>query len=116
MANRLEGPGVLLRTIKKGDETNFPIKGEKCLVHLQLSLEDGKVIDNSRDRNLPFLFEVGANHVVEGLDAACQKMSIGQVCEVTIPSLYAFGKAGCPPSIPPDAVIIYRVEILQIVR
>jgi len=75
-------------------------------------LEDGSQIDSTKNRALQF--KVGHGEVMEGLDVAVQHMSVGQVCEVTIPSLYAYGTTGCPPQVPPRAVLIYKIELLRL--
>jgi FKBP-type peptidyl-prolyl cis-trans isomerase 2 len=66
-------------------------------VHYDTFLEDGSKIDSSVDRNLPYQFEVGAGQVVKGFDVAVKSMSEGMIAEVTIPHIYAYGEAGCPP-------------------
>jgi FKBP-type peptidyl-prolyl cis-trans isomerase len=85
-------------------------------VHYDTFLEDGSKIDSSVDRNLPYQFQVGAGQVVKGFDVAVKSMSEGMIAEVTIPHLYAYGEAGCPPSIPPRAVLRVHLTVLRIVR
>jgi FKBP-type peptidyl-prolyl cis-trans isomerase len=84
-------------------------------VHYDIYLEDGNTVDSSVHRNLPYQFELGASQVVVGLDFACSKMSVGELAEVTVPHLYAYGEAGCPPSVPPRAVLIVKLELLRVV-
>lgn len=109
-----KGPGVLIRTLKKGDGNRFPTKGELCLVHYEGRLENGTVIASTRERQQKFQFELGAKHVIEGLEVAVSKMSVGQVAEVIIPSLYAYGSLGYLPKIPPRSTLIFTLELLQI--
>ncbi|GAX17066.1 FK506-binding protein 4/5 [Fistulifera solaris] len=111
---RLQGPGVLLRTVIKGDNKTFAKIGDRCLVHFEAFLEDGTKIDSSYDRKLPFQFRVGEGQVVAGWDVALTKMSVGTIAEVTIPPLYAYGAVGFPPRIPPDATLMYRIELLKV--
>lgn len=109
-----KGPGVLIRTLKKGDETHFPKRSDLCVVHFEGRLEDGTKFASSRDTNQTFQFELGQKHVIEGWEVAIEKMSLGQIAEVTIPSLYAYGALGHPPKIPPRSTLIFTLELLQI--
>lgn len=111
---RLQGPGVLIRTMKKGTGTKYPKKGDVCVIHYEACLEDGSKVDSSRDRALPLKYTVGQKEILLGLDVAVQKMTVGETAEITIPSFFAYGHAGCPPRIPADAVLIFRAELLNI--
>lgn len=71
-------------------------------------------MDSTRDRNQPFEFELGAKHVIQGLEVALQRMSLGQLVEVTIPHLYAYGQRGHPPEIPSKSTLIFQLELLAI--
>lgn len=57
---------------------------------------------------------MGANEVIDGLDQAVRRLSVGSLCELTIPSCYAYDATGFPPYIPPHAVLLYRVEVLLV--
>lgn len=83
-------------------------------VHFEAFLEDGTKIDSSYDRNLPFKFRVGEGQVVAGWDVALPKMSVGAIAEVTIPPLYAYGTAGLPPLVPPNATLVYWIELIKL--
>jgi FKBP-type peptidyl-prolyl cis-trans isomerase len=54
--------------------------------------------------------------VIRGWEVALSRLSVGQCVQVTIPSLYAYGAVGCPPSIPPHATLVYRLELVDIVE
>lgn len=69
--------------------------------------------DSSRKRDLPFCFVVGKGDVVEGLDLALQQMTLGQMAEVTIPYMYAFGEGGYLPHVPAKSTVMFRVELLD---
>ena len=114
------GPGVLLKTIKAGDITNYPRKGDKCTIHYEAYTEEGMYnndnptpFDSSRKRGKVFSFRLGEEQVIEGLDVAVSKMSLGEEVEATIPFPYAYGVAGYPPIVPPRATLIFRVELIQ---
>ncbi len=76
------------------------------------TLED-KPFDSSRKRNLPFCFCIGKEEVIEGLDIAVEQMALGQLVEVTIPYLYAYGEQGYPPQVPPKSTLVFHVELLD---
>jgi FKBP-type peptidyl-prolyl cis-trans isomerase len=60
-------------------------------------------------------FEIGKQQVIKGLEVAVQHMDVGSLCEVTIPSCYAYKDVGLPPLIPPNAVLVYHIELIGIV-
>lgn len=80
------------------------------------SLSDTAPIDSSIGRDVVVEFTVGSGQVILGLDVAIQSMAVGGVYELTIPTCYAYGESGFPPSIPPNAVLVYIVELLSIVE
>jgi FKBP-type peptidyl-prolyl cis-trans isomerase len=114
--------GILLKTLRPGDITNYPQKGDRCTIHYDAYTEDDLYggsenpvpFDSSRKRRQAFCFRLGENQVIEGLDVAVSKMSLGEEIEATIPFPYAYGVAGYPPVVPPRATLIFRVELLQI--
>jgi len=114
------GAGILLKTIKAGDITNYPQKGDRCTIHYEAYTEEdlynGKnpvPFDSSRKRGKVFHFRLGEQQVIEGLNVAVSKMSLGEEVEATIPFPYAYGVAGYPPVVPPRATLIFRVELIQ---
>jgi FKBP-type peptidyl-prolyl cis-trans isomerase len=58
--------------------------------------------------------EIGAGHVISGLDEAVQQLSLGQTAEIVIPPLFAYGSAGCFPHVLPNATCILRVQVVAI--
>jgi FKBP-type peptidyl-prolyl cis-trans isomerase len=74
-----------------------------------------KQLDDTRRRNLPFSWQVGAKEVIPGLDTAIQCLTTGATAEIFIPAWFAYGAAGCPPWIPPHADLLYVVQVLEIV-
>jgi FKBP-type peptidyl-prolyl cis-trans isomerase len=73
-------------------------------------------VDSTRDRNQALQFEVGAKHVLLGLEVAVQRMSEGQLVEVTIPHLYGYGPRGHLPEIPPRSTLVFQLELVEILR
>mmetsp|Transcript_14786 Transcript_14786/g.30309 ORF Transcript_14786/g.30309 Transcript_14786/m.30309 type:complete len:114 (-) Transcript_14786:244-585(-) len=109
----MEGPGLLVRTLEPGDGVNFPKKGDTCRVHYEAFLESGKKFDSSRDRKQAFLFRLGMGQVIEGWDVAVSRMSRGQLAEVTIPHMYAYGEQGYLPIIPPRSTLVFKIELID---
>ena len=112
--------GILLKTVKAGDITNYPRKGDKCTIHYEAYTDEGMYnsdnptpFDSSRKRGKVFSFRLGEQQVIESLDVAVSKMSLGEEVEATIPFPYAYGVAGYPPIVPPRATLIFRVELIQ---
>ena len=105
--------GILLRTVRPGDAANYPCQGDTVRVHYEAFLkETGEKFDSSRDRRQEFRWRVGEKQVIEGLDLAIPRMSVGQVAEITIPSELAYGVQGYPPLIPPKSDLVFVVELI----
>jgi FKBP-type peptidyl-prolyl cis-trans isomerase FkpA len=77
-------------------------------------LTNGKKFDSSVDRNEPFDFQLGVGQVIPGWDKGVEGMQIGQKRKLTIPSKMAYGAMGAGDIIPPDATLVFDVELLAI--
>ncbi|CAI5717913.1 hypothetical protein KXD40_007803 [Peronospora effusa] len=108
---------VLPQIIEDGDKVTFPERGDTMIMHYTGKLaKDGKVFDSSHDRNQPFQFQIGVGQVIRGWDEGVMRMSKGTKAILNIPSAKGYGKAGAGNVIPPDADLIFEVELLDIVR
>uniref|UniRef100_A0A452S1M7 peptidylprolyl isomerase n=1 Tax=Ursus americanus TaxID=9643 RepID=A0A452S1M7_URSAM len=92
----------------------FPKRGQTCVVHYTGMLEDGKKFDSSRDRNKPFKFMLGKQEVIRGWEEGVAQMSVGQRAKLTISPDYAYGATGHPGIIPPNATLVFDVELLKL--
>uniref|UniRef100_A0A8D1ECW1 peptidylprolyl isomerase n=1 Tax=Sus scrofa TaxID=9823 RepID=A0A8D1ECW1_PIG len=106
--------GVQVETISPGDGRTFPKRGQTCVVHYTGMLEDGKKFDSSRDRNKPFKFVLGKQEVIRGWEEGVAQMSVGQRAKLTISPDYAYGATGHPGIIPPNATLVFDVELLKL--
>lgn len=89
-------------------------KGDTVSVHYTGWLTDGTKFDSSKDSGNPFEFTVGAGQVIAGWDEGLPGMKVGGVRKLTIPSEMGYGSQGAGGVIPPNATLIFEVELLAI--
>jgi len=90
------------------------VAGKNITVHYSGFLTDGTKFDSSLDRNDPFSFRLGAGQVIKGWDEGFAGMKVGGKRKLTIPSHMGYGKRGAGGVIPPDATLIFNVELLGV--
>ena len=112
---------VQVRTIKAGDGKTFPKAGQMVKAHYTGKLQsDGSVFDTSRKifggfgGIGAFEFQIGAGDVIKGWDVGIAKMSVGEVAELTVGPSFGYGSRGAGDAIPPNAVLIFEVELLGV--
>lgn len=108
---------VVPEEIVAGDNATFPRRGDTLVMHYVGKLAaDGTVFDSSRDRGQPFKFQIGVGQVIQGWDEGVMLMSKGQKATLSIPSVKGYGKNGAGSAIPPNADLVFEVELLDILR
>lgn len=108
--------GVEKEVLKAGDGQSFPKKGDRLTMHYTGTLTDGSKFDSSRDKGRPFQFVIGVGAVIRGWDEGVMQMSLGERAKLTITSDYGYGASGAGDVIPPNATLIFDVELLKIDR
>jgi FKBP-type peptidyl-prolyl cis-trans isomerase len=104
--------GVKCEVLKEG--TGRAVKqGDSVTVHYTGWLVDGKKFDSSVDRKRPFTFQLGVGQVIQGWDEGVMTMKVGGKSKFTIPPELAYGERGAGGVIPPDATLIFEVELLS---
>lgn len=97
--------------IGEGDEASA---GQQVSVHYTGWLTDGTKFDSSVDRSQPFNFNLGAGMVIKGWDEGVAGMKVGGKRKLTIPPEMGYGAHGAGGVIPPNATLIFEVELLEI--
>lgn len=105
--------GLKYIEIKEGDGA-IPKKGQTVVVHYIGTLEDGTKFDSSRDRNQPFSFKLGVGQVIKGWDEGLSTMKVGGRRQLIIPPDLGYGARGAGGVIPPNAKLIFDVELLKV--
>lgn len=112
--NEQEEPKLEIKTLQEGTGEEAK-NGDVLTVHYVGRLENGTKFDSSVDRGTPFIFNLGAGQVIKGWDLGTLGMKVGEKRELTIPGDLGYGERGAANgAIPPNATLIFEVELLAI--
>jgi len=90
------------------------VAGKKVSVHYTGWLVDGTRFDSSKDRGDPFIFPLGKGHVIKGWDEGVAGMKVGGKRKLIVPAQLGYGSRGAGGVIPPNATLIFEVELLGV--
>eukprot|EP00445_Apocalathium_hangoei_P043758 CAMPEP_0203971600 /NCGR_PEP_ID=MMETSP0359-20131031/98559_1 /ASSEMBLY_ACC=CAM_ASM_000338 /TAXON_ID=268821 /ORGANISM="Scrippsiella Hangoei, Strain SHTV-5" /LENGTH=586 /DNA_ID=CAMNT_0050909583 /DNA_START=62 /DNA_END=1822 /DNA_ORIENTATION=+ len=105
--------GVKKEIITASEGFKRPKKGDEVTVHYVGTLTDGTEFDSSRKKDKPFVFPLGKGQVIKGWDLGVATMLKGEVAKFTIASEFGYGESGSPPTIPPNASLVFEVELIS---
>jgi len=110
---QITASGLRITDLEVGTGTEASA-GQTVVVHYRGTLEDGSQFDASYDRGTPFSFPLGAGRVIKGWDEGVQGMKVGGKRKLVIPPDLGYGARGAGGVIPPNATLIFEVELLEV--
>lgn len=105
--------GLGIEDLVEGDGAEA-MRGKSVEVHYTGTLSNGDKFDSSHDRGTPFSFPLGGGRVIAGWDLGVVGMKVGGKRKLTIPPSLAYGERGVPGAIPPNATLVFEVELLGV--
>jgi len=112
MAEKMTDTGLKYEDLVEGDGATAET-GQQVVVHYTGWLTDGQKFDSSVDRNQPFDFALGRGMVISGWDEGVTGMKVGGKRRLTIPPQLGYGAQGAGGVIPPNATLVFEVELLE---
>lgn len=107
------GSGLEYRIDRAGTGAH-PVPGQTVRVHYTGWLTNGTKFDSSRDRNEPYEFVIGRGNVIRGWDEGVGAMKVGEIRTLVIPPALGYGARGMGGVIPPNATLVFKVELLAV--
>jgi len=106
--------GIRKTLLQEGASEDRPVTGDEVKIHFDVRLLDGTAIGSSKESG-PFEFVVNQRprEIIQGLEIAVQTMKKGEVAEFTIAPRFAYDDLGSPPLVPPEATLVFEIELLE---
>ena len=114
MTETTTASGLRYTDIETGSGETATGAGQTIIVHYTGWLEDGTRFDSSKDRNQPFSFPLDCNFVIRGWDEGVKGMQVGGVRRLVVPPELGYGARGAGGVIPPNATLVFEIELLEI--
>ena len=105
--------GVYYKVEKQGEGAK-PEAGQTVTVHYKGYLPDGTKFDSSYDRDKPFSFQLGQGRVIQGWDKGIPIFNVGGKGTLLVPSELGYGQRGAGAKIPPNAVLLFDIEVIDV--
>lgn len=105
---------IEIEELAPGEGDSTVKDGDTVAMHYRGTFPDGKEFDSSYKRNAPFSFRVGAGQVIQGFDMGVLGMKPGGKRRITIPPDLGYGPRGAGGVIPPNATLVFEIEIVSI--
>ena len=112
--NQEKTMGLKIETTQEGSGEQTVTSGDVISVHYTGKLENGTVFDSSVERGIPFEFQIGQGMVIAGWEQGLLDMKVGEKRTLTIPAEMGYGSRGAAGVIPPNATLIFDVELVSI--
>lgn len=93
-----------------------PSDGQVVVVHFAGWLDDGTMFDSTRAKGKPFGFPLGSGQVIKGWDEGVRGMKVGGKRRLIVPPALGYGEKGVPPIVPPNARLVFDIELINIVE
>lgn len=113
MAEKITDSGLKYEDLEEGEGAEAR-SGQRVTVHYTGWLTDGSKFDSSLDRNQPFAFQLGKGQVIRGWDEGVEGMKVGGRRRLVIPPQLGYGARGAGGVIPPNATLVFEVELLEV--
>ena len=113
MKSTTTASGLVIEELSLGTGATA-VAGKKVSVHYTGWLTDGTKFDSSKDRGNPFIFPLGKGHVIKGWDEGVAGMKVGGKRKLIVPSALGYGSRGAGGVIPPNATLVFEVELLAV--